>query len=578
MTPRRCTKLSTMLLAAILAGPPATHAGATDEAVRRVAETMARLEKLGFHGTLLIAGQEETLLAEGYGLADRQADRPVTPETVFTIGSITKQFTAAAILKLEMQGKLSTDDPIARWFEDVPTDKETITLHHLLTHTAGFPGALGDDYDLEATREAFLAEAMACDLIHPPGVRYEYSNVGYSLLGIVVELASGIGYEDFLRRNLFLPAGMTKTGYLLPAFEADELAVGYRDGERWGTVLERPMLSDGPSWHLRANGGIHSNSLDMLRWHRALEGEEVLSSKAKEKYFRPYVDEGGGDSFYAYGWAVFTTPRGTKLLAHNGGNRVFAADCLRYVDEGIFLFIASNGEMSAIQVSERIAPILFGASTPLPPDVVETSPDLLADYEGTYRLPSGGSIEVASVPGRLVLAAGDDATVPLLSGSALSEVEDRTLRERTGSITRAWLEGDVRPIFEAFGGRIPLEELAEQAGSIRSRWEEALGPVLDVEPLPSAGEPDGARSFAEIRMEKGTRYVIYEWDGSRLAGIGLERRRPPEAEGRREVFPISTTRFESFRIAGGPRVRVRFESDALVLEREDGEVSATRSR
>ena len=98
---------------------------------------------------------------------------------------------------------------------------------------------------------------------------------------------------------------MSRTGYFLPKFGSSDLAIGYRDHERWGTVLERPMLEDGPCWNLRGNGGIHSTIGDMYRWHLALNADQILSSQAKEKYFAPHADEGSGDSFYGYGWVRF---------------------------------------------------------------------------------------------------------------------------------------------------------------------------------------------------------------------------------------------------------------------------------
>lgn len=319
-----------------------------------------RMADDGYSGAVLVAHDGKIILRKGYGLANREKSVPVTPDTVFTIGSITKQFTGAAILKLEMQGKLKVSDTIDKFFDDVPKDKKDITIHQLLTHTAGFADALGFDYDTSATRDAFLKLAMDSKLRSDPGRKHAYSNVGYSLLGMIIEKASGMDYEAYLRQHLFVPAGMSHTGYLLPKFEEDTLAVGYRDDEPWGTVLGHPMLDDGPAWHLRANGGIHSTVDDMYKWHLALEGTDILSSAAKAKYFAPHVDEGYGDSYYGYGWVNFKTPRGTKLLAHNGGNMIFCADFRRYVDEGVVIFHATNRAGSdPDRISNDLARIIF---------------------------------------------------------------------------------------------------------------------------------------------------------------------------------------------------------------------------
>ena len=319
-----------------------------------------RMVQKGYSGAVIVAKGGEIILRKGYGYANRENKQPVTPETVFTIGSISKQFTGAAIVKLEMQGKLHVTDTIDKYLPDVPGDKKGITLHQLLTHTAGMPDALGDDFDTSATREAFLRLAMKSKLRSKPGNKHAYSNVGYSLLGMIIEKVSGMGYEAYLRQHLFEPVGMMHTGYFLPKFKPDSLAVGYRNDKPWGTVLGHPMLEDGPCWHLRANGGIHSTIGDMYKWHLALLGTEILSDEAKKKYFAPHVNEGFGDSFYGYGWVTFTTPRGTKLLAHNGGNSIFSADFRRYVDEDVMIFHATNtSKYDPDRVSNGLARIVF---------------------------------------------------------------------------------------------------------------------------------------------------------------------------------------------------------------------------
>lgn len=353
-----------MIESIVMGGAPAATSDATrivrGSIGKKLDTHLSKMVKNGYSGAVIVAKGGEIILRKGYGYANREKGLRVTPETVFTIGSITKQFTGAAIVKLEMQGRLRVTDTIDQYFADVPKDKRGITLHQLLTHTAGLPDALGHDFDTTATREAFLKLAMGSKLRSKPGRKHAYSNVGYSLLGMIVETASGMGYEAYLRKHLFEPAGMMHTGYLLPKFDPDSLAVGYRGDKPWGTVLGHPMLKDGPGWHLRANGGIHSTLGDMYKWHLALEGTRILSDEAKKKYFAPHVDEGFGDSFYGYGWVTFTTPRGTKLVAHNGGNMIFSADFRRYVDEDIVMFHATNiAKYDPDNLSNRLAKIIF---------------------------------------------------------------------------------------------------------------------------------------------------------------------------------------------------------------------------
>ncbi|MCF8244575.1 MAG: beta-lactamase family protein [Saprospiraceae bacterium] len=314
----------------------------------------------GWSGSVIVTQNGKMLVENGYGLADRESKKPQTAQTVFSIGSITKQFTAAAILKLECMGKLSTDDILSKYFPDAPAEQANIRLHQLLTHTAGFPGAIGDDYE-NVDAAAFAKLAFESPLGNPPGKVYEYSNVGFSLLGIIVEQVSGVGYEQFLRENLWLPAGMNSTGYLLPKFPKENLAVGYRNDKRWGTAMDRPWMSDGPSWHLRANGGVLSTVGDMHRWYLSLKNNTVLPKTATDKLFTPYVAEGPeGHSHYGYGWVVQDLD-GEKLIWHNGGNGVYNANMTFIPAQDICIVASSNSNSrSSDNIAMRMMGILLG--------------------------------------------------------------------------------------------------------------------------------------------------------------------------------------------------------------------------
>jgi CubicO group peptidase (beta-lactamase class C family) len=176
-------KLRIILSIILVLSLSALNCSQTNELTPKLEEYMIHAQKAGFSGSVLVAKDNQILLAQGYGMSDKEKEIPFTAETVSSIGSVTKQFTGAGILKLQMMGKLSVKDPITQYFPDVPKDKKGITLHHLLTHTAGFPGAIGPDFD-PITREEFIQLAMQTPLKREPGTLYEYSNVGYSLLGI----------------------------------------------------------------------------------------------------------------------------------------------------------------------------------------------------------------------------------------------------------------------------------------------------------------------------------------------------------------------------------------------------------
>jgi len=331
------------------------------ELTQKIKAYMNAAHQKGFSGAVLVAREGKIILSRGYGMANREQVVPNTNQTAYLIGSITKQFTAAAILKLQMMGKLHVRDRITKYFTDVPRDKRKITIHHLLTHTSGLPEAIGDDFE-PISRDEFIQRALSTKLHHKPGKQYRYSNVGYSLLGAIIEMVSQKPYEVFLNEQLFRPANMLMTGYRLPRWGPDDLAHGYQGEKDWGTILDKPAAKDGPYWNLRANGGILSSVSDLYQWHKALKDDRILSQEAKRFYYAPHVkEEPEGDTFYGYGWVVATTPRRTKVVVHNGGNGIFSADFRRYLDEDVVIIVCSNiAGQKAWQIAEQIDRIIFG--------------------------------------------------------------------------------------------------------------------------------------------------------------------------------------------------------------------------
>ncbi|MCF2529690.1 serine hydrolase domain-containing protein [Yinghuangia soli] len=286
-----------------------------------VSEFLAEKWPQGAGGTAAVARDGQLVACQGMGKADQAAGRAADCDTVYDIGSITKSFTAAAVLKLEMSGALKVTDPIAVHLGAVPADKRGITIHHLLTHTSGLPEGLGDDYD-PVSRDALVAEALAVPLEAAPGREFAYSNVGYSVLAAIVERVSGVPYDEYLARNLFRPAGMVRTGYALPDPGRGDVAVEYdAQGKPQGRPFDHPWAPDGrPHWYLRGNGGLLSTARDMYLWCRALEGESVLDAAAKAKMFTPHVPEGDGSTgSYGYGWTILPTGDG-PVATHDGGN------------------------------------------------------------------------------------------------------------------------------------------------------------------------------------------------------------------------------------------------------------------
>jgi CubicO group peptidase (beta-lactamase class C family) len=536
---------------------------------QKIDRYLQKAEANGYCGSVLAARGDNIILAKGYGLADRENRIKETADTVFSIGSITKQFTGAAILKLEMMGKLSVTDLISKYLGDVPADKKEITIHHLLTHTAGFPGALGDDYD-PIGREDFVKLALGSKLLFKPGERYEYSNVGFSLLGIIVELVSGMGYENLLYEQLFKPAGMEKTGYVRPGFAKGELAVGYRGGERWGTALARPWRPEGPGWHLRGNGGILSTVGDMYRWYQALQKDTVLSAAAKKKYFTPYVKEyPEGNSYYGYGWVIQKTERGSTLIWHNGGNGIYNAFMGFEPENGLVVVVSSNiaGKISD-DYAGRIGEILSG-------EYKEPDEQVLKQYAGIYRLASGAEIGVRfDENDNLTLAFQARELISWLAASGKEnkdEMEryDRKLEE----VLKEALAGDFAPLAAAWGE--PVEAVKPRASAFWNGQKKEFGEVKGLEVLGTVTRPRNLLTYARVDFNTKSRFFTYVWDAE--SGHLQEMRESEKLE--RQFEPGSQNEFFSEAI----RTTALFVKDAkgelvLVIKKNGTETRAQKAK
>ncbi|MBK9254989.1 MAG: serine hydrolase [Saprospiraceae bacterium] len=306
-------------------------------------EYLSELENVGLYGSVLVELNGEKVISKGYGFSDIEKQIKNSPTTVFDIGSVTKQFTAAAILGLEMQGKLSTDDKISKYFDKLPLDKQQITIHDLLRHQSGLISNVGRDFE-KISEEEFLDKVFNSELQFPVGTSFSYSNIGYSLLAIIIEKISDQSYETYLYENLWKPSQMEMTGYTRPSFDKYLIAVGYEnDNKVWGKPTDKEWDTSSPFWHLKGNGGILSTTEDLYKWHKCLLTEKVLSKDAKKKLYHPKLrtDE-TENSYYSYGWDVSKTNRNTTQVWHNGTNRILYADFLRFVDENVTFIMLSN--------------------------------------------------------------------------------------------------------------------------------------------------------------------------------------------------------------------------------------------
>lgn len=322
-------------------------------------------ESNGFNGSILVVKNDSIILNRGYGFANKKKSIPNTPETVFDICSVTKQFTGAAILKLTEEGQLRVTDSLSQFFKDIPLDKRGITIHQLLTHSAGFGHSIGNgDFD-HIPQDTYFKNLFNSKLRFKPGTNYSYSNSGYSILGRIIELVSGKSYEEYLKKKLFEPSGMYHTGYLLPNWDNNSNAIEYLYNViNKGDHISRYKQDGKIAWPLKANGGINSTQNDMYKWYLALKNNKVLSESSIEKLTTPYVAENEDESsHYAYGWAIFKSNRNSKVISHNGFNGVSYYEFSWFPQENALILFATNtSTREASRIPYEVEKMLFDSN------------------------------------------------------------------------------------------------------------------------------------------------------------------------------------------------------------------------
>lgn len=545
--------------------------------VRNADEYFTRLAALGHNGGVLIMRDGRVLLRRSYGFADRDKGIRADSATVYNIGSITKQFTAAAILRLEELGTLRVTDSIARYLPDVPVDKRDITLHHLLTHTAGLESDFSStDYE-PTTRDQYVRRALTSRLRSTPGATHFYANSGYSLLAAIVEIVTGKEYEAALTDLVLRPAGMLETGYKAPHWAASRVAHGYQNGRDWGTIVDRIAEPGAPYWALRGNGGLATTLDDFSRWEQALTSNRVLTDSSRRKFMTGYVNEGpAGLSQYAYGWAVTTSSRGTRLVMHNGGNGVYVAEFNRFVDEGVTLFVTStNSSLTATPMISTLEHIAFGEPFALPPTSVTLSTSATAGVSGRYQLADGSTLVLRSGAGGLVAEAdGQRAFVLLHSGDTVSSRAAMTFTARADTIARSVLAGNVGPLVRAIGEGDDSASVARQEREMMASRVERFGAFRSMDVLGTV--PVGRaehRTTVRLNFERGAATNLYTWGPAGfLVDIGAQSFAPTA------LIAVSAAEFQTFDLRSRSTMRLRREGDDLVALTPRGDILLVRQR
>lgn len=267
----------------------------------------------GFCGSAFVSRGGKVLLAKGYGLADAAKQRKMPHDALWDWASVSKQFTAAAILKLEMQQKLCIDDSIRKHFPQAAENKQPITIRHMLNHTSGIDQSKRPEGVDFRKRDAVVAYFLQLPVARKPGEKWEYSNLTYFVLAALVEKLSGQTFEDYSVKSLFRPAGMKNACFIgYPGLDLDRVPKDDRGNGRhfaYGYDL---------TWGYKGSGGAIASPHEMMLWDQALRGKKILSAQAKADYYRVGLED------YALGWYVRKWPNDEIGYEHTGrvGNTV----------------------------------------------------------------------------------------------------------------------------------------------------------------------------------------------------------------------------------------------------------------
>ncbi|HMM34400.1 MAG TPA: serine hydrolase domain-containing protein, partial [Thermoanaerobaculia bacterium] len=377
--------LLVLLLAAALPAAAAKPAAPAQE----IDALLAKAIPADGPGVAAIAVKDgKTVFRKAYGMANLELGVPLSPDSVFRLGSITKQFTAVAVLMLAEEGKLSLSDPITKYLPGYPTQGHTISVEHLLTHTSGIrsytglPGYMTGPKIRTDLTTAELVEVFAKEpMDFAPGAEWRYNNSGYVLLGAILEKVSGKPYGELLAERIFRPLGMksTRVGDEGPILA--RRAAGYtRDGE---AVANAPFLS---MTQPHAAGALVSTVDDLALWDAALSTEKLVKKESLEKAWTPAVTRDGRPTRYGYGFGV-STLRGARSIEHGGGINGFSTYAVRLPGEKVYVAVLANSDAPAADptaLGKEIAALLIGK--PFPARVaVPVEPKLLERWVGVYR-------------------------------------------------------------------------------------------------------------------------------------------------------------------------------------------------
>jgi CubicO group peptidase (beta-lactamase class C family) len=314
-----------------------------------------------------IYSRGQILLARGYGLANVELNVPVKAETLFQSGSVGKQFAAAAIMMLVEEGKIGLDDSIVKYFPDAPQSWQAIRVKNLLSHTSGLSEYESDErvgpggpfyLRLDYTEDELVKKMEALPIEYMPGVKWDYRNTNYVLLGVIIHKVTGTFYADYLQQRIFMPLGMNSTRLISEADIIPNRSSGYElKGEK---IQNQSWVS--PTFNSTADGALYFNVLDIAKWDAALYGTKLLKQSSLDQSWTVFLLNNGkpNDGNYGFAWAIAKV-NGHKLVEHSGEWQGFTCHFLRYPDDGISVAVLTNSNSAR---PEQFAHVIAGIVNP----------------------------------------------------------------------------------------------------------------------------------------------------------------------------------------------------------------------
>ena len=511
---------------------------------RKIVEAYSNLNR--FSGSVLVAKDGQVVFAKGYGLSNIELRVPNTTRTRFHIGSLSKQFTAAAILKLESEGRLSTGDPIIKYLPDYPKPQgEIVTIHHLLSHSSGIPslgqrGGVPDPPNRKnpTSLKELIALFKDLPLQFKPGAKYRYNNSGYILLAAIIEKASGEKFETYLRTRIFEPARMRNTGRLSAEAGSQQVASGYMG---YAPEFVKPHFVH-PTWFIGADG-IYSTVEDLFLWDQALYAERVLPRSQLEKFFKAHVERGRPGRYYAYGWFLDNV-HGHQAVNHGGTVEGFVSAYYRFPKERLFIAVLSNymprlGIDIPDQIADKVSAAAFGAKYELPPELVNLTERTLRSFAGEYEFETGYRLRIELRNGQLVAKSEGNESWTLatyINQIKLNRTDSQVDKSRR--IVQAFIDGDHRTILElaapARRSEITAEAVDATKNDIAIKW----GRLLRITPFAIA--KDGSVRN-RLTFDKGEMFMLVEFNQQQeLVGWFYGNRMMPSNV---VLLPISSSKF-----------------------------------